>query len=95
MRDAPGDLVPEWCRACCRLAEQIEHPALVVRFRLNPDEAIVFDNLRVLHARAAITDAGSRHLQGCHADRDGLRSTIAMLEAMAAGLLYVTRTSFD
>jgi gamma-butyrobetaine dioxygenase len=38
------------------------------------------DNRRVLHGRAGYdTAAGERHLQGCYADVDGLRSTLAVL----------------
>jgi gamma-butyrobetaine dioxygenase len=38
------------------------------------------DNLRVLHGRTGFAaDEGERHLQGCYADRDGLRSTLEVL----------------
>jgi gamma-butyrobetaine dioxygenase len=33
------------------------------------------DNTRVLHARKAYSGTGKRWLQGCYADKDGLRST--------------------
>ena len=43
-----------------------------------PAEDLV-DNLRVLHGRTGYSEAGERHLQGCYADRDGLRSRLAVL----------------
>ena len=67
-----------------RLAELIEDPALAVSFRLAPGDLFIVDNLRVLHARTAITSGGERWLQGCYADRDGLLSTLAALEEECA-----------
>ena len=81
----PYDRMADFYRAYRRMAEWIDDPALAVRFRLAPGEAFVVDNLRVLHARTAITSAGMRHLQGCYADRDGLLSCIAALEEDRAG----------
>jgi gamma-butyrobetaine dioxygenase len=34
----------------------------------------VVDNTRVLHARKGYSGEGTRWLQGCYADKDGLRS---------------------
>jgi gamma-butyrobetaine hydroxylase len=82
--DVPYDEMADYYRAYRRLAELIDDPALAVEFKLGPGEAFIVDNLRVLHARRAITSDGRRHLQGCYADRDGLLSTIAALEQGAA-----------
>lgn len=82
--DVPYEAMAGYYRAYRRMAELIDDPALAVRFRLAPGEAFVVDNLRVLHARSAITSSGSRHLQGCYADKDGLLSAIAVLEARSA-----------
>jgi gamma-butyrobetaine dioxygenase len=68
-----------------RFAELAEDPALAVRFKLAPGDLFIVDNLRVLHARTAITGGGARWLQGCYADRDGLLSTLAALEDEEAG----------
>ena len=38
------------------------------------------DNTRVLHARTAFSGTGSRWLQGCYVDKDGLLSTISTLQ---------------
>lgn len=54
-------------------------PELRLDFRLTPGDCLVFDNVRLLHARTAFEDRGSRHLQGCYADLDALASTRAVL----------------
>ncbi|MGH3131530.1 MAG: TauD/TfdA family dioxygenase, partial [Gaiellaceae bacterium] len=54
-------------------------PEYLVRFKLEPGGLFIVDNLRVLHGRTAYSEAGERHLQGCYADRDGLRSRLAVL----------------
>jgi gamma-butyrobetaine dioxygenase len=82
--DVPYDAMADYYRAYRRMAELVDDPALAVRFKLAPGEAFVVDNHRVLHARSAITSSGSRHLQGCYADKDGLLSTLATLEAQSA-----------
>jgi [2-(trimethylamino)ethyl]phosphonate dioxygenase len=66
--------------ACRRLGEIIDEGAMEVTFRLNPGECFIVDNTRVLHARKAYSGTGTRWLQGCYADKDGLLSTLASLE---------------
>ncbi len=39
----------------------------------------LFDNQRILHGRSEY-DHGRRHLQGCYADKDAVRSRIRVLE---------------
>ncbi len=51
-----------------------------VTFKLSPGESFIVDNTRVLHARKGYSGAGSRWLQGCYADKDGLLSTLAAIE---------------
>jgi gamma-butyrobetaine dioxygenase len=60
-------------------AELLSRPELMLTFRLEPGDCVVFDNTRVLHARTAFTAAGRRHLQGCYADLDGVASELAVL----------------
>lgn len=79
--DIPYDAMPGWYDALRRLARIIEDPAMAVRFRLEPGEAFIVDNTRVLHAREPFSGTGSRWLQGCYADKDGLLSTLAALTA--------------
>jgi gamma-butyrobetaine dioxygenase len=67
-------------------AEIVTREELRLSFRLEGGDCLMFDNRRVLHARTAFVDdtGGSRHLQGCYADVDGLLSSIAVLERVPA-----------
>jgi len=78
------DDMADYYAACRRMAELVEDPALAIRFRLAPGDLFIVDNQRVLHARTAFTGSGERLLQGCYADRDGLLSTLALLEKSVA-----------
>ena len=71
--------VEAWYSAYFELLALLEHPDAQVRFRLAPGDVVVFDNLRVLHGRTGFSSVGSRRLQGCYADRDGLLSTLDVL----------------
>ena len=75
--DVPFDRMETYYAAYRRLGEIIDDPAMEVTFRLNPGESFVVDNTRVLHARNGYSGAGTRWLQGCYADKDGLLSTLA------------------
>jgi gamma-butyrobetaine dioxygenase len=78
--DVPFDELPAYYAAYRRFAELIEDPAMAVTFKLAPGELFIVDNTRVLHARKAFSGTGTRWLQGCYADKDGLLSTLAALE---------------
>ncbi len=79
--DVPFDRMEEYYAAYRRLSEIIDDPAMEVTFRLDPGEAFVVDNTRVLHARKGYSGAGTRWLQGCYSDMDGLRSTLDAMRA--------------
>ena len=66
-------------RAYRAFARVLARPELMLTFRLEPGDCVVFDNTRVLRARTSFTAAGHRHLQGCYADLDGVASTLAVL----------------
>lgn len=80
---APADVREAWRGAYRRLAERVNAPEAGVAFTLRPGDMVLFDNRRILHGRTAIGEAGegARHLQGAYADIDGLRSTLAALDA--------------
>lgn len=78
--DIPYDDMAAYYEAYRRLAEIVERPELRVRFKLAPGEMFIVDNTRVMHAREAFSGTGTRWLQGCYADRDGLLSTLAVIE---------------
>ena len=79
--DVPFDKMERYYTAYRRLSAIIDDPAMEVQFKLSPGDAFVVDNTRVLHARKGYSGAGTRWLQGCYADRDGILSTLAALEA--------------
>jgi len=63
-----------------RWAELLARPERRLAMRLAPGDCLIFDNTRILHARTAFSVTGSRHLQGCYADIDGLASTLEVLK---------------
>jgi gamma-butyrobetaine dioxygenase len=65
-----------------RFAEILARPELELTFRLGPGDCVIFDNTRLMHSRTAFEESssGSRHLQGCYADLDGLASTVEALD---------------
>lgn len=73
--DVPFDQMNTYYAAYRRFGEIIDDESMEVTFRLDPGEGFVVDNTRVLHARKGYSGEGSRWLQGCYADKDGLRST--------------------
>ena len=79
--DVPFEDMADWYAAYRRLGEIIDDPEMEVSFRLEPGESFIVDNTRVLHARKAYSGTGTRWLQGCYADKDGLLSTLASLES--------------
>jgi alpha-ketoglutarate-dependent taurine dioxygenase len=62
----------------------LESPEWQLRFKLDPGDLFIVDNLRMLHGRTAFSGAGQRHLQGCYADTDALRSRLAVLSRASA-----------
>jgi len=77
--DVPFEDMAEYYAAYRRLGEIIDDPNMEVTFKLSPGECFIVNNTRVLHARKGYSGEGSRWLQGCYADMDGLRSTHAAL----------------
>ncbi|MEM7225493.1 MAG: gamma-butyrobetaine dioxygenase [Pseudomonadota bacterium] len=82
--DVPFDKMTAYYGAYRAFSALIDDPAMGVTFKLAPGESFIVDNTRVLHARSAYSGTGSRWLQGCYADKDGLLSTLASLEETAA-----------
>jgi gamma-butyrobetaine dioxygenase len=76
----PAALVQRWYAAYRTFAAALADPRFAIEVRMRPGDLVLMDNRRVLHGRTGYdTAAGSRHLQGCYADIDGLRSTLAVL----------------
>jgi len=78
--DVPFDQMAAYYAAYRKFGEIIDDPEMAVSFKLAPGECFVVDNTRVLHARKGYSGSGSRWLQGCYADKDGLLSTLSALE---------------
>ena len=62
-----------------RFGELVDDPQMHVAFKLQPGESFIVDNTRVLHARTGYSGEGSRWLQGCYPDKDGMKSTLAAM----------------
>ena len=77
--DIPFEHMHDYYAAYRRFAEIIDDPASEVGFRLNAGDCFVLDNTRILHARRAFSGTGTRWLQGCYADMDGLLSRLSVL----------------
>src|SRR5437763_5892562 len=76
----PEDVVGPYYAAYQRFGRMLEAPEYRIQFKLEAGDLFIVDNLRVLHGRTAYAaTGGERHLQGCYADRDGLRSRLAVL----------------
>ena len=77
--DVPYDDMKCYYNAYHKFSDIINDLSMAVNFKLNPGECFIVDNTRVLHARTAYSGLGTRWLQGCYVDKDGLLSTISTL----------------
>ena len=82
--DLPADIMPHYYRAFRRFAKMLHRPCFELGFRLQAGDLMIFDNRRILHGRKGFS-AGKRHLQGCYADKDSLRSELSILERNTNG----------
>ncbi len=80
LRDIPYDQMMAYYQAYRRFSHIVDDPGMAVSFKLEPGESFLLDNTRVLHSRNAFSGEGSRWLQGCYFDKDGLLSTLSVLE---------------
>ena len=83
LTDIPFEDMAAYYDTYRHLSDIIDDEGMEVTFKLEPGEAFVVDNTRVLHARKGYSGEGSRWLQGCYADKDGVLSTLAALEETA------------
>ena len=79
-----GPRLKKYYAAYRQLAELLHQPERQVVCRLQPGDAVLFDNTRILHGRTPFSieedgEHGARHLQGCYLDADGLYSSLAVL----------------
>ena len=78
--DVPYGDMSDYYAAYRHFGKLIDDTSMEVTFKLTPGESFIVDNTRVLHARKGYSGAGSRWLQGCYADKDGLLSTLAAIQ---------------
>ena len=85
--DIAPELMDGYYRALVEFTKRIRSAEFQWEHGLQPGEAIVFDNQRVLHGRTAFDgDPGRRHLRLCTVDRDQVHSALRLLrERMAPG----------
>lgn len=79
--DAPFDRVEAAYEAYRHIFEITYRPELVVQFRLEPGDCMIFDNRRILHARSEFDpNSGHRFLRGCYSEREEVESRLRVLE---------------
>lgn len=81
VRDVPFARMRAYYAAATRFAELVDDQRMQVQFKLEPGACFIVDNTRVLHARTEYSGAGSRWLQGCYPDKDGMLSTLSALSS--------------
>lgn len=81
--DLPFEVMGEFYAALRRFSRLLHDRDGEMRLRLEPGDLVTFDNERVLHGRTGFS-GGARHLQGCYADKDSLRSMAAVLSRKSA-----------
>ncbi len=71
----------DWYAAYAAFHGRVHQPAARLAVQLRPGDGALFDNRRILHGRTAFQPGagGGRWLQGCYADMDGARATLAKL----------------
>jgi len=76
IRNVPYRDMLNYYKAYRKFSKIIDDDKMAISFKLKPGDSFIVDNTRVLHARTAYSGTGTRWLQGCYADKDGLLSTI-------------------
>jgi len=72
--DLPADSIDAFYAAYRAFVALIDDPDGIVSVMMQPGDLVAFDNRRVLHSRTAYSPTTHRHLQGCYADIDAIRS---------------------
>ena len=85
LTDVPFDEMPAFYNAIKAFSGCIDTPENQVHFKLAPGESFIVDNQRVMHGRNGYDGAGTRWLQGCYPERDGLYSKLHDLEQRGLG----------
>jgi gamma-butyrobetaine dioxygenase len=79
--DLDPELIEPFYAAWQAFGKILRDPEMEYVFKMEPGECQVFDNRRVLHARAEFDpNTGPRHLQGTYVERDDFMSRLRVLE---------------
>ncbi len=79
--DLDPELIEPFYQAWQVFGNILRDPELEYEFKMEPGDCQVFDNRRVLHARAEFDpNTGPRHLQGTYVERDDFMSKLRVLE---------------
>jgi len=79
--DLDSELIQPFYAAWQTFGRILRDPELEYVFKMEPGDCQVFDNRRVLHARAPFDpNSGPRHLQGTYVERDDFMSRLRVLE---------------
>jgi gamma-butyrobetaine dioxygenase len=79
--DVSADALRSWYAAYRAFCMILAGEEAAIEITLQPGDLVVFDNRRVLHGRSAFAVTDRRHLQGCYADIDAVRSNVRLVEA--------------
>ena len=80
--------MPAFYKAYRKFAQTIFDDKMQLNIKLQPGQAMIFDNRRVLHARTSFSFGSSemseneyspRHFQGCYADKDAVYSKYLLM----------------
>jgi gamma-butyrobetaine dioxygenase len=75
-------------RAHRLFSETLREPGYEMSLRLEPGDLVAFHNHRVLHGRTSFRNNNvQRHLQGCYVSRDGVFSSLAVLQRKGERIL--------
>jgi len=77
--DVPYGDMADYYEALKLFSNIVDDPSMAIRFKLKPGESFIVDNTRILHSRLPFSGTGKRWLQGCYADKDGLVSSLEVL----------------
>lgn len=83
--DIEPDEQPAFYRAHRELLSIALDPEMQFCFRFEEGDCVIFDNVRILHARTAFDlTTGYRHLQGCYVGHDDLTSRLQVVRRRGA-----------
>ena len=90
-----NSLMTDFYAAYRKFAQVIFDEKMQFNIKMQPGDAIIFDNRRVLHARTSFSynafgkESSPRHLQGCYSDKDAVFSKYLLMMEELGESTYV------